>query len=225
MELPIFNDNLKSSGSWTSRLARELDLYREWRNSRTGPPGGADSYLWAGTDGERLAEALASVAGWATGDGSFDRERLMEVNRILRGGEAPGELLRIAPPPLLSELHDPAPASMLPRLLDLAFDWFTTEGFGELHPLEQATLVYLRLLDLSPFAAENDLTALVAAGFYTSRGGLPVLILSPMERDEAELKQFTQALEAAFRMLTQPLVEYFAEALIRTMQREREGTV
>jgi hypothetical protein len=148
VELPIFNDNLKSSGSWTSRLARELDLYREWRNSRTAPPGGTGSYLSAGTDGERLAEALASVAGWSTGDGRFDRERLMEVNRILRGGK-PRVNCCVLLPPLLSELHDPAPASMLPRLLDLAFDWFTTEGFGELHPLEQATLVYLRLLDLS----------------------------------------------------------------------------
>ncbi|MFM8394093.1 MAG: hypothetical protein ACKOB4_09235, partial [Acidobacteriota bacterium] len=164
---------------------------------------------------------------WATSsDPRLDRERLGEINRLLRGAESTEGLLRVGPPPLLSELHDPAPAVMLPRLLDLAFDWFTTEGFAELHPLEQATLVYLRLLDLSPFASENQLTALVAAGFHTRRGGFPALI-APLSRPEEpadpEEARYRQALEAAFRMLTQPLVEYFADALISTMQRAREG--
>jgi hypothetical protein len=112
---------------------------------------------------------------------------------------------------------------MLPRLLDLAFDWFTTEGFAELHPLEQATLVYLRLLDLSPFASENQLTALLAAGFHTRRAGFPVIIARVWSLDEAAETRYRQALEAAFRMLTQPLVEFFADELISAMQREREG--
>ena len=164
------------------------------------------------------------VDQWATGsDPRLDRERLAELNRALRGAASPADLLRLGPPPLLSELHDPAPASMLPRLLDLAFDWFTTEGFAELHPLEQATLVYLRLLDLSPFASENQLTALLAAGFHTRRAGFPLIIAPVWSLDDAAETRYRQALEAAFRMLTQPLVEFFADALISAMQLEREG--
>jgi hypothetical protein len=226
VELPIFNDNLKSSATWTARLASELELYREWQVGRTAaaPISQAQS---ADNDGDRLAEALALVTRWAAEpEARFDRERLLELNRLLRGVDGAAQLFRVAPPILLSELHDPAPASMLPRLLDLAFDWFTTEGFAELHPLEQATLVYLRLLDLSPFEGENDLTVLLAAGFYTRRGGFPAL-MAPLSAplfapEEKEEPRYRQALEAAFRMLTQPLVEYFADGLIRTMQRERE---
>ena len=222
MELPIFNDSLKSSGTWTARLAREQELYRDWQQSRAPLP--AVHPDWQSGSSERLGEALALVSQWATAsEPRLDRERLNEINRILSGVESTGELLRVAPPPILSELHDPAPASILPRLLDLAFDWFTTEGFAELHPLEQATLVYLRLLDLSPFASENQLTALVAAGFHTRRGGFPALIAPLWSLEEAEDARYRQALEAAFRMLTQPLVEYFADALISSMQRAREG--
>lgn len=220
MELPIFNDNLKSSGTWTSRLAQELELYRGWRQSG----GGASAPLRPDSPPPGLSAALVLVDQWATGsDPRLDRERLAELNRALRGAASPADLLRLGPPPLLSELHDPAPASMLPRLLDLAFDWFTTEGFAELHPLEQATLVYLRLLDLSPFASENQLTALLAAGFHTRRAGFPLIIAPVWSLDEAAETRYRQALEAAFRMLTQPLVEFFADALISAMQLEREG--
>lgn len=30
VELPVFNDNLKSSGGWTARLAHERELYQGW---------------------------------------------------------------------------------------------------------------------------------------------------------------------------------------------------
>lgn len=220
MELPIFNDNLKSSGNWTVRLAQELELYRDWRQSGVA----ASAPFRPGSPPPGLSAALVLVDQWATAsDPGLDRERLAALNRVLREAESTADLLRQGPPPLLSELHDPAPASMLPRLLDLAFDWFTTEGFAELHPLEQATLVYLRLLDLSPFASENQLTALLAAGFHTRRAGFPVIIARVWSLDEAAETRYRQALEAAFRMLTQPLVEFFADELISAMQREREG--
>ena len=223
MELPVFNDNLKSSGEWTVRLARERELYQEWleRGIDLRAAGGHATV----PEGEAVEKALALVANWATApDPHLDPERLGEVNKLVRGSEAEGALFRSGPPALLSVQHDPAPASMLPRLLDLAFDWFTTEGFAELHPLEQATLVYLRLLDLSPFAAANETTALVAAGFYTRRGGFPARILpSGMMPGVAgdEARRYKQALESAFGMLTQPLVEFFAEALARSMREER----
>jgi hypothetical protein len=124
-------------------------------------------------------------------------------------------MLRKDDPTPINDAHDPTPAVLLPRMIDHAFDWFSTESFGELHAVEQAAIVYLRLLDLYPFPALTEPTAMLAAGFYTERAGLPPLLVSG---DEATRARFAHAREAAMRMLTQPLVELFAEMLRTTMQ-------
>ncbi|MGA1369861.1 MAG: hypothetical protein ACO394_15270, partial [Blastocatellia bacterium] len=51
---------------------------------------------------------------------------------------------------------------------------------------------------------------------YTQRAGLPPLIVDP--GDPEVTAQFDQALEAAFRMLTQPLIELFTDVTLRTME-------
>jgi len=116
-------------------------------------------------------------------------------------------------------MHDPRPALVLPRMLDNAFDWFGTESFKDLHPVERAAVVYLRLLDLHPFPTQTEITATLAASFYTEREGLPPLVIFA---DDSTLARYAHALEAAFRMLTQPLVELFAEMLTRMMQISQE---
>jgi hypothetical protein len=100
-------------------------------------------------------------------------------------------------------------------MLDNAFDWFDTESFRDLRPVERAAVVYLRLLDLHPFLSHTETTTTLAAGFYTEREGLPPLVIFA---DELTQARYARALEAAFRMLTQPLVEFFAEMLTRTMR-------
>jgi hypothetical protein len=64
------------------------------------------------------------------------------------------------------------------------------------------------------------MTALLAASFYTERDGLPPLVIFA---DETTLARYRHALEAAFRMLTQPLVELFAEMLTRAMRVGLDG--
>ena len=99
--------------------------------------------------------------------------------------------------------------------MDNAFDWFNAESFNDLHPVERAAVVYLRLLDLHPFPTHTDTTATMAASFYTEREGLAPLVICA---DDVNLARYERALEAAFRMLTQPLVEFFAEMLTRSMR-------
>ena len=228
MELPIFNDNLKSSGTWAAALARDFEA---WRQATAEDPSLGLAVRAAqvrhlsgqaapGLDDQRLAEAFEAVSRWATETPArFDLERLLELHRLLLGAAPADAILRTAAPPLLSEWHDPAPASLLPRMLELAFDWFTSPSFEELHPVEQATVVYLRLLDLHPFPAHMETTALLTAGFYTRRASFPMLVIDANENDRA---RFQQARDAAFRMLTQPLVELFADQLSRDMRSVRE---
>jgi hypothetical protein len=157
-----------------------------------------------------------SVSSWAREtDARLDLERLLEIHRDLVGASATEDVLRKTEPLPITAMHDPTPAVLLPRMLDNAFDWFGTQSFNELHAVEQAAVVYLRLLDLHPFPSRTETTALLAASFYTERAGLPPLIIAA---DEETLARYISALEAAFRMLTQPLVEFFAEMLTRTMR-------
>lgn len=216
MELPIFNDNLKSSGSWSATLGAEqerwkqteasAELLREYQTEHMLRRSGNS------IDRANLLAAVSKVSGWAK-EGLFNADRLMELHETLTGAKAE---LRTNEPRPLNALHDPTPAIILPKMLAMAFDWFSTESFGELHAVEQASVVYLRLLDLHPFPNVTEPTAMLAASFYTERAGFPPLVILS---DDITQARFAQALEAAFRMLTQPLVELFAEMLRLAMQR------
>jgi hypothetical protein len=232
MELPIFQDNLRSSGGWAERIASARLGWDRWKEL----PGGVElrdqrvhaltlraASGWMGPGEEVsevcLAEGISRVAQRAREERAvWQTDWLLELYDGWEENPTGSPLWRTSPPVLLSPLHDPVPASLLPRMVDLAFDWFASEGFEEMHPLEQATVVFLRLLDLHPFEspARTKLTALLVAGFYPQRAGLPPLVIDP--RGAEEMARFEQSLAAAFRMLTQPLIEFFADVTLRTMR-------
>src|SRR5262245_53438008 len=227
MDLPIFSDNLKSSASWADLLAVEREA---WDNVRQAPDARAQidartrreqieqasRRAGRGIDVRRLLEAASLVSAWAAdSEAQFGVERLLDLYRTVSGAPAGMEVLRKTEPAPISATHEPTPALILPRMLDNAFDWFDTESFRDLRPVERAAVVYLRLLDLHPFSSHTETTATLAAGFYTEREGLPPLVIFA---DELTQARYARALEAAFRMLTQPLVEFFAEMLTRTMR-------
>ncbi len=226
-ELPIFSDNLKSSGSWADLLAREQHLWQEALST-------ADSrarierrildhqvkQVVLRANGELTEQnclaAAALISSWAMApDAKFSVERLLELHRALISAPSGEDVLRKTEPLPINAMHDPTPAILLPRMLDNAFDWFAVPSFDELRPVEQATIVYLRLLDLHPFPSMSESTALFAASFYTERANLPPLIIFA---DNETLVRYTSTVEAAFRMLTQPLVEFFAEMLRRAIR-------
>jgi hypothetical protein len=227
MNLPIFSDNLKSSASWAELLAREREAWDRARESsdwgqriearvRQEQVKQALGRAGQGIDEQRLLEAAKLVSVWAAdSEARLKVEGLLDLHRTLVGAPSGVDVLRKTEPPPIHAMHDPAPALLLPRMLDNAFDWFGAESFKDLRPIERAAVVFLRLLDLHPFPAHTETTATLAASFYTERDGLPPLIVFT---DEMTLARYERALEAAFGMLTQPLVELFAEMLTRTMR-------
>lgn len=231
MDLPIFSNNLKSSASW----AASLDERREaWGRLIEGMESQSAERIreilideetrrvGGGIDREMLAGAAALVSSWAgESEAALSVERILAINRRLTGAGDDGRVLRNGDAARLNEMHDPTPAVLLPRMLENAVDWFSAPGFGELRPVEQAAVVYLRMLDMHPFEAHTETTALLAAGFFTERGGFPPLIVFA---DGETLAAFGRARDAAFGMLTQPLVEFFAEMLSRAMQLSLTGS-
>lgn len=107
-----------------------------------------------------------------------------------------------------SRLVKPPPADRLSASIEGACRWFMADSFSELNPIEQASIVYLRLIELQPFEEANERGSLVAASLYTVRHDLPPLILK-LERAAA----YRAALEEGFQMNTRALVEFFAEAI------------
>ena len=209
MDLPLFQDNLRSSSGWLAELERERPAWNAslYSNLR-----------------ERISEAdrpaYDLVPEWTViSPVGISLIHLVLVNSALTG-QHPAmsrreDTLRNTEAAPFVEGHDPVPAVILQRILDNALDWFRTDSFNELHPVEQAALVLLRLFDLQPFPSHNLETAIISASFYTMRANLPPLVM----HDDSEMKaRFDAALRAAFRMLTQPLVEAIAENLTGTIR-------
>ncbi len=251
MELPVFNDNLRSSASWATALERarkqwqqaqvlsegQLQLEARLRAQQlsqalqragrevtkeqiarliAAPPESLAAMSVDEQKAVRLLRAARLVSAWATASGAeMKLARLSELYRVLSGSDAEGHLFRTSEATPLSPAHNPVPAAILPRLVENALEWFTAPSFFEIHTVEQASLVYLRMLDLQPFPSESEQMALLTASFYTERAGLPPLIIYA---DELTAARYSAVIDAAFRMLTQPLVEFFAESLTRTIE-------
>lgn len=212
MELPIYQENLRSSGDWRAGLQT---VHEEWVKAKVQPDvirrlrELQAQYLAEEVAAPNLIAAAQLIADWTDApETNLDVARLLEINRALTEAEP---LFRETDAIAINTAHDPPLARMVPRLLDNAMGWFATEGFAEMNAVEQAALVHLRLLDLHPFATANLATATLAASFYLERAGLPPLIFDPQDA------RYAAALESAFRMLTQHLVDYFAATLTHTI--------
>lgn len=110
-------------------------------------------------------------------------------------------------------------AEHLPAVLESACQWFTAESFAEFHPIEQASLVLLRLIDIQPFEHANERTALVAASLFTLRSELPPIIIKP-EMHTA----YRNALDEGVRMNTRPTVDVVAEAVEKSLTEMIQST-
>jgi Fic family protein len=145
--------------------------------------------------------------------------RMIEVLIQSRGRNAElssGLLVNLNPAGSLRTTPGDSNRSIKPEHLGAAIEgacrWYAAESFAELHPVEQASIVLLRLIEIQPFEHSNERTALLAASLFTLRRDLPPINISP----ELETT-FRAALAEGFQMNTKPMVELIAEALERTM--------
>lgn len=131
---------------------------------------------------------------------------------LLEIQSAPGAGFRRTAGDITRSIVPPAP-ERLPALLENACQWYTSESFGELNPVEQASIVLLRLIDIQPFEQTNERTALIAASLFTMRSELPPIIIGS-EMHSA----YHNALDEGVRMNTKPMVELIAEAVERSIE-------
>lgn len=164
---------------------------------------------------ERVSQLVTSTE---TQDGlstiELTTDLLRHLHRLALGedDETAGTFRSMEVNPLYPH-HVPAQPREVPRLVDVAMEWFTADSVRELHPVEQAVLVHVRLYELQPFGKASGRITRLAASIYTLRAGYPPIIVS-----EDETEAYYQGLLAGFQMATQPLIELFARSLGRTLR-------
>ena len=178
--------------------------------------------------------ALVSLSPAKASESDHDARAILEVIQSLRMIEAliqsRGREAELSPDLLLNlnragsfrTTAGKASRSIKPEHLAAAIEgacrWYAAESFAELHPVEQASIVLLRLIEIQPFENANERTAILAASLFTLRRELPPINISP----ELETT-FRAALAEGFQMNTKPMVELIAEALERNMIEALEG--
>jgi hypothetical protein len=114
-------------------------------------------------------------------------------------------------PEMLRELHsvrDLKGEFLRPQSVETACDWFGAASFGELHPVEQAGIALLRLIEIEPFEERSEETAVIASSLFPLRSGLPPVII-PADR----LGDYRSAVKEGLRMSTRPIVELLADCM------------
>ena len=102
----------------------------------------------------------------------------------------------------------PVSPEHLAASVESACRWFSAESFAELNPIEQASIVHLRLLEIQPFERANLRIAILAASLFTLRRGLPPVMIMP---DLAQA--YEKAVSESRSGNTQPMVEMMGSAV------------
>lgn len=142
------------------------------------------------------------------------KDNLLEIHSIIFAGrEGAGQLRSAALVPLYRG-HDCPPPEFVSRSLDNLFRWLTAESLAEIHPIEKAALVLIRIVDIWPFEFGNLTTAIVFANLFLKQAGLGPFFVLP-----EHTKEFNAVIAQAISIETQPLVN----AIHKTIKRELEA--
>ncbi|MBI4854170.1 MAG: Fic family protein [Acidobacteria bacterium] len=137
---------------------------------------------------------------------------LKELHALIFSGlDKQGGFYRETPGKPIAPNHQPVDSDVLPILVDNALEWFNADSFRELHPLEQAWLVHLRIIDLQPFEKGNRRLARLVASLYAQKAKLFPIIVNSTEQEF-----YSYAVNNSLMMITQPGVELFARSIIQT---------
>lgn len=157
-----------------------------------------------------LADALGKIAG-------PDKESLIALHRrLFEGQPGAGQFRKTALAAVFRGQDCPEP-EYIGQSLDNFVAWFGTDGFGELHPIQQTALALTRLIDIWPFAIGNRTAGVVYANQFLTRSGIPPFFILPGEQ-----REFDEILAHAISMQTEGLVRAIYKCIERELDRVRQ---
>ncbi len=135
-------------------------------------------------------------------------EDLLELHRImLESSDLSAGKYRQYEMKSLVEGHEPAEAELVPLLVENSLDWFRSDGFNQMHEVEKAALMLIKLIDIEPFDNGNGRTLRLFSNFFLLKAGYPPAIIDPCKGS-----QYAIAIENSLRFNTQPLIDLLAES-------------
>ena len=237
----------RSLNEWINRVAKK---HREFMLRELSPEQNEKIRQWVevtfvgstlGLEGSAVTEvdlagaAAAAQARRATTPGAnLEAVALLAGLRLLKDiALAQGSAATLTPE-LLLKLHvgsgafrrspggtgRPVAPEHLQASVESACRWFGAESFAELNPIEQASIVHLRLLEIQPFEEANQRIAILAASLFTLRGGLPPVMIVP-DLEGA----YRKAVDESGSGNTQPMVELMGTVVERSLGRMIELAV
>jgi len=196
-DLPIYSDSMLRTRLQFADLGRfkNIDVTSVWEKS--------DDFIEQLEGGSNVRRAREAVRV-ATKDG------LLQLHSIVFGGNG---FRQQAIRPLFRGQDCPEP-EFIDHSLNNFFNWLTAESVAEIHPIERAALVIVRIVDLWPFERGNLTVAVLLGNTVLAQENLPPFFVLPQHKAE-----FQTAIAQAMTIETQPLVN----AIYKTIKREYEA--
>lgn len=146
-------------------------------------------------------------------EGDLTSSDLRHLHSLLMGRVGgPGTGYRQSPASPLVEGHDSAEWELVPDLVENSLEWFHAGSFGEMHEVEKAALMLLKLTDIQPFDQYNGKTLRLFSNFFLLKAGYPPAVIPSDQAD-----RYTLAIQNALRFQTRQLVELLTESVARIL--------
>jgi Fic family protein len=194
-DLPIYSESMLRTRLQFADLDRfkDLDTAPVWEKS--------DLIIEQLEGGRNVRQARQTIQ-------DLTRTSLVQIHSIVFGGGLRQQLIR----PLFRGQDCPEP-EFIERSLDNFFNWLPAESIAEIHPIERAALVLVRIVDIWPFDSGNLTIAVMLGNMILHQSGLPPFFVLPEHK-----KEFNTVIAQAMTIETQPLIN----AIYKTIKRELE---
>jgi fido (protein-threonine AMPylation protein) len=195
-DLPIYSESMLRTHLQFADLARfkRIDPSSIWDKS--------DKFVAELEGGLNIRQARERVQSATKAD-------LLQIHALVFGGN-----LRQKPMKPLFRGQDCPDPEFIDRSLDNFFNWLTAESVAEIHAIERAALVIVRIADIWPFDTGNLTVAIMIGNVILKEAGLPPFFVLPEHK-----REFHTVIAQAMSIETQPLVN----AIYKTIKRELEA--
>lgn len=161
-------------------------------------------------DSTQIQESLHCILGWCQPPASLTEDNLLELHSVM-APKSPSGKWRQENGPLLFNHHKTLAPELVERALHRFVNWIGSEGFGEIHPVEQSTLCQLRLLEICPFSELNHPASIIFSYYFLVAADY----LLPTFR-KAEARHYRTAMLEGLQFSTSSLVDLQINACLRS---------
>lgn len=208
-ELKHFRSKLKNAGRLAQEVNRthlidDVSKFEAYRNG---------FFSWdERLNSIRCRSALECILDWTEPLSSLTEENLLELHTIIKDGRSTCHWRQEDGPLLFNRQPTLAP-EMVERAIHRFIGWVGSEGFGEIHPIEQAAVSQLRLFEICPFTELSHTVSIIFSYYFLVTAGY----LFPTF-EEGEVEHYQEAMLDGLQFSTSRIVNLHLKACLRSYE-------